>query len=654
LSGLQYRRDVDGLRAIAIVSVLAFHAWPGFVKSGFIGVDIFFVISGFLISNIILNRLESAGFSYRDFYISRIKRLFPSLIMVLAASSAVGWFVLFAAEYRQLGMQLAAASTFTSNLVLWRDTGYFDSVANLKPLLHLWSLGVEEQFYIVWPVVAMLAFRNNRFLSVICILAALSFTASIISSYSVSPSLAFYMPFTRFWELATGGLLAFLTLHAPPMHSQTADWLSLAGLSSYLLGLAITTVDTIFPGVIVILPVLGGALLILAGPGAFLNRRLLAHPIMVRIGLISYPLYLWHWPILVYFRTLQGGPLSPLKAGVAVLLACMLAILSYELVEKRIRGFKRNGLAAASLCLGMACVGVAGLVIRMENGVVSRTIDKINPSDNVVGIIGGDLDGCATASPAVHLLPYCVLQGHELPTYAMLGDSKAAALFPGIIERAGDHGRWMLVGGHGAHGSPLPVISSAPQYAQVQPMTLAATDLIAATPSIKVVVLVMATRELFVTEDRFLKTLAANENYAIAYDGLDRTIAKFIAAGKKVVIVADNPALEESSICLPRKTQSAFINRLFQHQPDEHCSISLAQNAADMLRYNRLLLQLRAKWGDNLAVFSPLDSLCDRRTETCSSVKDGHALYSYSDHLSGYGARLVAGQLIPFVDMMTR
>jgi hypothetical protein len=461
------------------------------------------------------------------------------------------------------------------------------------------------------------------------------------------------MPFTRFWELAAGGLLAFLTLHAPPLRLRTAHWLSLAGLSCYFLGLAITTADGVFPGVVVLLPVLAGALLILAGPQALINRWFLAHPLMVRIGLISYPLYLWHWPLLVYFRTLQGGPLSPLKAGIAVFISFILAALSYELIEKRIRRVRRGGLAAVLLCLALATVGFAGFTIKLENGVVSRAINELNPSDRVAGRIGVDLARCAAAAtPAIHSLPYCVVQGHGAPVYAMLGDSKAAALFPGVIEEAGDHGHWMLVGGHNAHGSPLPVISSAPQYAHVQAMTIAATDLIAETPSIRVVVLVMATRELFATDDRFLKTLAANPNYDIAYDGLNRSIARFVSAGKNVVIVVDNPPLEESAICLPRKTQSPFINRLFAHRPNEHCTISLAQYASDTLPYHRLLLQLRENWGDHLAIFSPLDSLCDRGTGMCSSVKDGHALYSYSDHLSDYGARLEGRQLIAFVDPM--
>jgi len=619
---------------------------------GFVGVDIFFVISGFLISKIIFQRLKGSGFSYRDFYVSRIRRIFPPLILVLAASTAIGWFVLFAVEYRQLGMQLAAASTFTSNLVLWLDTGYFDSAANLKPLLHLWSLGVEEQFYIVWPAVAILAFKRGRFLSVVLALGLLSLVTSVLLSYSDSSSLAFYMPFTRFWELASGGLLAFLTLHAPRMRSRIAHGLSLAGLACYFLGLAITTPDRIFPGIVVVLPVLGGALLILAGPQALINRWFLAHPLMVRIGLISYPLYLWHWPLLVYFRTLQGGPLPPLKAGMAVILAFVLAALSYELIEKRIRRVRRGGWVAVSLCLALAAVGMAGFAITLEDGVVSRAINELNPSDRVVGRIGGGLARCASASPAVESLPYCVIQSNGAPVYAMLGDSKAAALFPGVIEEAGDRGRWMLIGGHNARGSPLPVISSAPQYARVQPMTIAATDLIAQTSSIRIVVLVMATRELFVTEDRYLKALAESPNYEIAYDGLNRTIAKFVAAGKKVVIVVDNPALEEAAICLPRSTESPFINRLFAHPPNDHCVISLAQNATDTLPYQRLLLQLRAKWGDHLAIFSPLDSLCDKATGMCSSVKDGHALYSYSDHLSDYGARLEGARLVSFVGLM--
>jgi peptidoglycan/LPS O-acetylase OafA/YrhL len=172
----KYRSDIDGLRAIAVLSVVGFHAFPNWIKGGFIGVDIFFVISGYLISTIIFGNLESRRFSYAEFYARRIKRIFPALILVLVSSFALGWYVLFAHQYQQLGKHIASSAGFVSNIVLWFESGYFDNDAKTKPLLHLWSLGIEEQFYIVWPLLLGLVWKRKwSFLTLTLFIASASF-----------------------------------------------------------------------------------------------------------------------------------------------------------------------------------------------------------------------------------------------------------------------------------------------------------------------------------------------------------------------------------------------------------------------------------------------------------------------------------------------
>ena len=213
LSHPQYRHDIDGLRAIAVLSVVAFHAFPVWVKGGYIGVDVFFVISGFLISTIIFENLEKGTFSFGEFYARRIKRIFPALTLVLVASLIIGWLVLLPDELNQLGKHVVAGAGFVSNLVLWSEAGYFDNSADTKPLLHLWSLGVEEQFYIIWPLLLWLASRQHFSLSTLVILIALfSFTFNI-NAVSQDPVATFYSPLTRFWELLCGTLLAWYSLH---------------------------------------------------------------------------------------------------------------------------------------------------------------------------------------------------------------------------------------------------------------------------------------------------------------------------------------------------------------------------------------------------------------------------------------------------------
>src|SRR5438067_4150342 len=328
-----YRPDVDGLRALAVLAVLGYHAFPRVVTGGFVGVDVFLVISGFLITGIILDELRRGRFSFTGFYWRRIRRIFPALILALAACLLLGWRVLLPDEFAQLGKHVAAGAGFVANLALWREAGYFDSAAELKPLLHLWSLGIEEQYYLVWPLALFLCRRDpRRMLVMVLMIGALSFllNVALVPRYPVS---AFYLPVTRFWELLGGSLLACLRLELPERARSAA---SFAGAA--LIGVAIVVIDgaSAFPGFWALAPVVGAMLVISAGPAASLNRVLFGNRVAVYIGLVSYPLYLWHWPLLAYARIVHGAePPASLRAAL-LLLALALSVLTYELLEKKI------------------------------------------------------------------------------------------------------------------------------------------------------------------------------------------------------------------------------------------------------------------------------------------------------------------------------
>ena len=219
LSHPKYRPDIDGLRALAIISVVLFHTFPSVIRGGFVGVDIFFVISGFLISTIIVENLGAGTFSFREFYIRRIRRIFPSLIIILITTYLIGWFFLLADEYKQLGKHIAGGATFVSNVVLWKNSGYFDSAAEMKPLLHLWSLAIEEQFYIIWPLLIWFSWKRNLNLLIVTVsLLAISFTLNLITIQH-NAIIDFYAPHTRFWELLAGGVLAQKNIKHPPRRS---------------------------------------------------------------------------------------------------------------------------------------------------------------------------------------------------------------------------------------------------------------------------------------------------------------------------------------------------------------------------------------------------------------------------------------------------
>ncbi|MBO7411118.1 MAG: acyltransferase, partial [Ottowia sp.] len=307
LSHPKYRPDIDGLRAVAVLAVVIFHASPRRMPGGFVGVDIFFVISGYLISTILLENLSRDTFSFATFYMRRIRRIFPALAVVLAASFAFGWFSLFADEFAALGKHMAAGAGFVANLALWHEAGYFDTASELKPLLHLWSLGIEEQFYLLWPLLLCFAWKRKfNVLVMLALLLAASFVVNVVF-ISRDATATFYAPYTRFWELLAGALLAWWHLRPASGEKQHSNALSLVGFVLLVLSFWKITKATPFPGVWAAVPVAGAFCVIAAGQRAWLNRVVLGNRVAVFFGLISFPLYLWHWPLLVFAYIVDGG-----------------------------------------------------------------------------------------------------------------------------------------------------------------------------------------------------------------------------------------------------------------------------------------------------------------------------------------------------------
>ena len=396
----KYRPDIDGLRALAVLAVIGFHAFPELIPGGFIGVDVFFVISGFLISTILFENLAAQSFSFLDFYSRRIRRIFPALILVLVSCYLVGWFVLLPDEYSQLGKHMAGGAGFIQNWLLWGESGYFDNVAETKPLLHLWSLGIEEQFYIIWPILLWLAYRLRLNLLTLTILTGLISFALNIHGISVKQDLVatFYSPQTRFWELAIGAVLAYLLLYPSPRwqssweagkrmlcrvvwadpqspNTDAANLFSCLGLTLIVLGAALINKTSAFPGWWALLPTVGALLLLAAGPHAHLNRIILSNRLIVAIGLISYPLYLWHWAILSFLRILAGETPLWWQRALGLLIAVALSYLTYRFIEKPIRFGKSpkwQQRKTIALIIVMLAIGGVGYNTHARDGLAFR------------------------------------------------------------------------------------------------------------------------------------------------------------------------------------------------------------------------------------------------------------------------------------------
>jgi peptidoglycan/LPS O-acetylase OafA/YrhL len=427
----RYRPDIEGLRAVAVLLVVLFHAFPDAMPGGFIGVDIFFVISGFLITGIIARELLSGQFSLLHFYERRIRRIFPALIVVLCAVLVLGWLWMLPAAYARLSADVFACAAFAANIALWLQSGYFAVESAKKPLLHLWSLGIEEQFYLFWPLILMSAARLRiRLLTVALAIGLASFVLNV-ALFDINPVATFYLPFTRAFELLTGAALACVwgrLGHGPTGSNFRAG----AGIALIAAASAALDSHSAFPGWWALLPVTGAALL-LSAPAAWGARHLLASPPLVWIGQISYPLYLGHWPLLVFFAIIKFAPLTPLECGLIVGLSFLLAFATYRWVEIPIRFGRPMPLKSAALAGAMALVALAGGVVFERGGFDFRLPAEIRAMADVPE---------QSAQWRVH---QCLLDSiHETafaddcvdrnrrPLILLWGDSTAGALMPGL------------------------------------------------------------------------------------------------------------------------------------------------------------------------------------------------------------------------------
>jgi len=378
-----YRSDIDGLRAVAVGLVVGFHAFPNYFPGGFIGVDIFFVISGYLISGIIFTQLEANRFSFFDFYAKRINRIFPALIAVLISCILLSKIYFFQNEVTSFNHSLIAAVAFIANIFFYGEAGYFDSAAETKPLLHLWSLGVEEQFYIIWPILLILLwkFRTMRpWMLAALIVFSISVNLLLVKTHQ---SAAFYLPISRFWELLLGSSLAYITIYKPQLLnldlSQQHRWLiqniaALLGFLLIILSLKLLNRFSAFPGWWALLPVSAAILIIAAGKDAWLNKFVLSNPMVVFIGVISYPIYLWHWPLLAFLEIEMGQTSKEIRV-MAVLVSILLAWLTYLLIERPIRFNIQSPLKSAYISIALLFVGIYGY---LDNRYANIDVDEKN------------------------------------------------------------------------------------------------------------------------------------------------------------------------------------------------------------------------------------------------------------------------------------
>ncbi|MGY4636468.1 acyltransferase family protein [Pseudomonas sp. TE24901] len=644
---LAYRRDIDGLRAAAVLAVVLFHFGVPGVTGGFVGVDVFFVISGFLITSIIWRERQAGRFSFVDFWARRARRILPALFVMMAATLAVGWFLLAPKDYEELGRSVHYQVIFTSNLLFSRQHGYFDAASDIKPLLHTWSLAVEEQFYIIFPLLlTLLASRLKHWRLALFGILLVSFGMSVWA-VAHAPQKAFYLLHLRAWELLAGAMLAVVPLRDWRASPGLAQGVSLLSMALILIAVFGFDSATPFPGAAALLPVLGVVGLIWAnGQQSTWVGRLLSSRVMVGVGLISYSWYLWHWPVFVYASYAAVDGLCPLELGGLMLLSLVLGYLSWRFVEtpfreKRLLPGRKAILATA--CVGILCLGLTGVALRKADGVPSRLSEQALRYAQAKKW-SPELMACMADKDTPDERLFCHFGPKGSSVSALVwGDSHATALIPALEVAAKRHDI-SLVEASFAGCVPLDGLENIARCAHFNHRVEKAM----AEQSFSDVVLA-ARWSLYLygqmsgDKEHALKDPATGQYVrAIAEQrfaqGLRERIKGLRTAGHRVWLVKEVPLQE---IIVPYR-----LSRLaMMHRPVDREGLPVAEHLKRQAFISQLFAELAAA-DSGVAVLDPAPLLCGA-DGLCRVELNGRALYTDDNHLSDVGARHVEAFLEP-------
>jgi peptidoglycan/LPS O-acetylase OafA/YrhL len=610
----EYRRDIDGLRAVAVLPVLFYHAGVPFFTGGYVGVDIFFVISGFLIAGIIAREVDQKKFSILTFYERRARRILPALMVMMAVVLLGAALLYFPEDFARVPKSALMAIAFLSNVGFFMETGYFAGGAETMPLLHTWSLAVEEQFYFGFPILLILIarYRPTARQGVIAGLALISFVIAVLTQADGTGS-AFYLLPARAWELFIGALLAVGGVRAlsPGWGRESA---AIAGLALIIIAIFGFDSNTVFPGVNALLPVIGAALIIHSAPGTFVGRLLSARA-MVGVGLISYSLYLWHWPVIVFSEYARDESLTGWASVAAIVVSFGLAWCSWRFVERPFRAsgafsprwvFTASAASMATLsCLALAMVATNGWSSRFS----ADTLRLANAKTDVSPV----RDACMGVAVDINR-PACILGAPVAPTAMVWGDSHGVEIAWALSETMKQSGTALI---QNTRGSCPPIIG----YRN-------AADPLCADANKQIVDFLRANATISTV---YLTAFWAGERYGTPENAalLDKTIAALKMDGRKIVLIG---AVPSNDFEVPRRlaNQSRFGD-----------AVAATGSTLESTRArDAWIRRYFAKWeASGVTIIDPQSKLCG--ATHCSVMKNGQPLYFDSHHLSLVGARML-------------
>lgn len=666
MSALKYRSDIDGLRALAVLSVVVYHVNPKLLPGGFLGVDIFFVISGYLISLIVFREQAGGKFSFTDFYARRARRLFPALAVVLLTTMVFGAFALFADEYQRLAKHAASAIVFLLNFQLMNEAGYFDVASNSKPLLHLWSLSVEEQFYLVWPVLLVMLGRFRLRIGLVIGVLIVGSLVFAIQLASFNPDILYFHPIARFWELLSGAALAYYH-HRFGVNALPAGFdrpwirhlLSFAGLTVIISALFWFNGEAPYPGALTLIPLLGVTALIASGSNAF-GSRFLSYKPMVWIGLISYPLYLWHWPLLCYIRIMDSGAPAEALLWVGAGAALLLATLTYLFIEQPLRHAGRVRPALAGLVSAMSLLLVASFGVVASDGLPDRSVvHYVKAAEAQMKREPVTDESCLRRFPQGAAPVYC--REHKLGPrmIAIIGDSHAHVLFPGFAEQAERAGYGVLLLANSGCPPFVGAVTGKTDSERHECSLAVEKILSVVLRDGRIKNVILATRgPIYLTGKGYGPAEADYDHPPIDYglprektykvgvdpflDGLLATLHRLSDSGRSISYFLQPPELGVP----PRNC----LGRPLELVSTASCAVSVKDYRERMREYRAILTMAQAKF-PTMSVWDPQPLLCDLKS--CKGLVANKLMYADDDHLSKEGSRLVATHFFPALKLVT-
>lgn len=624
MNQIEYRKDIDALRGLSVLLVVIYHAFPEKLPGGFIGVDIFFVISGYLITSIIYRQLKRNEFSFLHFYNRRIRRIFPALFTVLLASLIIGWFILFPDEYKQLARHVSYATIFIQNFTLIEELGYFDVASHYKPLLHLWTLSIEEQYYLLWPAILVVIFRFklDTFKILITII-LISFVANIyfVADYKDE---VFFHSITRFWELGLGSLLA-IYLFDNKVNTSNSTYLFILGLTLILFSVFWINNNSLYPYWLGLFPTIGAMLIIIA------NLQLTYWAGLVKIGLISYPLYLWHWVIISFCYIYLGKQPNASILIIAIIVSLLVSYLTYRYIEK-IRYMKSNKVVFALLLLAIT-VGIGARFIKNNDGMPNRShlnyLKQFNIEFQRTPAIDKSCESyVASIIQDQRLFDYCrskFIQNNQ-KFIAIIGDSHAHALFSGIAEIANNHGYNTILL---ANSSCPPLIQFmwGRNSKEIHDCQIKIKQILTILKDKRIEKVVFATRGPIYIEQR--------QTYKKYFDGFEKTLYQLnnVKHIKNIYYFLENPELD-------------FLPKEVITRPFDYWGISKKDSTIDrnlyqlrMKKYKDLVFKTSSNFAKvNIVDVEPY--MCE--DNRCFAYKNGNFLYADDNHFSVFGSFYIA------------